>query len=119
MRMFFRVSVQADSGVTIYLENEKVHAIDLSLGGAKFTHLPSRTLAPGHRVRMKIELEEDHIVLHARVVRLWSSQHRDYRPVQTVAVQFLDLEDRDRDVLQRKIRALERGMRFRELEESA
>ncbi|MBW2036578.1 MAG: PilZ domain-containing protein [Deltaproteobacteria bacterium] len=115
LRMFYRVDLPSDSNMAIRLKREKVNIIDISIGGAKFTYKKMHSLKPGEIIRLDLEIEEKSFDVEARVVRILPVMGRMSRELETIAVQFLGLDRKIKDLLSRKIRYIERETRYREM----
>jgi c-di-GMP-binding flagellar brake protein YcgR len=92
-RMYFRVKPSSQSDVNLFLKEEKVNLIDISLGGAKFTYPKTYLFHPEDTVRFKLVIGRDIFNLDAKVHEVWSrSENVISRNLQYVSVEFHHLD---------------------------
>jgi hypothetical protein len=91
-RMYFRVKPSSQSDINLFLKEEKVNLIDISLGGAKFTYPKTHLFRPGEEVMFKLIIGRDIYNLDARVHEVWSpNDNMVNRNLQFVSVEFHNL----------------------------
>ncbi len=114
LRLFYRLQPPADSGIVIFINEEKVNIIDISIGGAKFTHRKDHPVKLKERLKLILQVNEQDFDVEAQVVGTLPVSGRMARKLETVAVQFLNLDRKMKGLLSKKIRDIEREMRYRE-----
>ncbi len=72
LRSFFRLRVPSSCGLELYLGGQKVTLIDISIGGAQFTHAALRSLKPNERANVSLRIDGRTYHLGAEVLRVWS-----------------------------------------------
>jgi hypothetical protein len=115
LRLFYRLEPPADSGIVLFLNEEKVNILDISIGGARFTHSKDQPVRPKKILKLILQVDEQSFDVEAQVVRIFPVSGRMARKLETVAVQFLNLDMNMKDLLSKKIRDIEREMRYREI----
>ena len=114
LRRYYRLKPPPDSGITLSLNGEEGNIVDISAGGAKFTHSKNRPLKPKQMVKLKLGVEEQGSDVEAEVVRTMPVSGRMARKLETVAVQFFNLNREMKNLLSKKILDIDRKMRYRE-----
>jgi len=66
-RMHFRVKPPSQSDISLFLKEEKINLIDISLGGAKFTYPKSYLFLYGDTVKIRLIIGSTEFNLEARV----------------------------------------------------
>lgn len=116
IRMFYRAEPRGDSGVALFIAGEKVNIIDISIGGAKVTHPGVHPFEHGRRVEGVLHLDGEAYDIEARILRVWQTrEHHRITDMEFVTMQFLNIDSDLEDLLARKIREVEREIRFREM----
>jgi len=115
LRLFYRLEPPADSGIVLFLNEEKVNILDISIGGARFTHSKDQPVRPKGILKLILQVDEQSFDVEAQVVRIFPVSGRMARKLETVAVRFLNLDMNMKDLLSKKIRDIEREMRYREI----
>lgn len=115
LRLFYRLEPPTDSGLTLFLGEEKVNILDVSIGGAKFTHRKDHPVKPNEMLKLILQVGEESFDVEAQVVRVLPVSGRMAKKLESVAVQFLNLDMNIKDLLSKKIRDIEREMRYREI----
>jgi hypothetical protein len=88
-RMYFRVRPSSQSNINIFLKEEKVNLIDISLGGAKFTYPKTYLFGSADEVMFKLIIGGAIFSLDAKVHEVWSSDDNvATRNLQYVSVEF-------------------------------
>ncbi|HNT43633.1 MAG TPA: PilZ domain-containing protein [Syntrophorhabdaceae bacterium] len=116
LRMFYRLEPPSDCGIRIAVDGKGVNLIDISIGGAKFSHEKVFPFEIGEPVRLSLYVDEVAYPVEAKVLRVWEPENERIRKTVALAsVQFTDMEAYLKNVLARKIRDVEREMRYKEL----
>ncbi len=115
LRLFYRLEPTADSGIVLLLNEEKVNIIDISIGGAKFTHSKDHPVRPKKILKLILQVGEESFDVEAQVVRIFPVSGRMAKKLESVAVQFLNLDREMIDLLSKKIRDIEREMCYKEI----
>jgi len=116
LRMFYRLEPPSDCGIEISMEGKKVNLLDISIGGAKFSHEKIHPFKPNETVKMTIDVAGKRQDVEAMVLRVWEPESEKIRKsIALASVQFLDLEAQLKNALARKIRDIERDMRYKEV----
>ncbi|MGV8057436.1 MAG: PilZ domain-containing protein [Smithellaceae bacterium] len=66
-RMHFRVKPPSQSNLSLFLKEEKINLIDISIGGAKFTYPKSSSFRYGDEVKFKLTIDSTVFEVKARV----------------------------------------------------
>jgi len=113
LRMFYRLEPPSNSGLDIYIGGEKVSIIDISIGGANFSHSRSRPLQTNETVKIVLGIDGTETKIDARVLRVREPESdRLKKSLELVSVYFLNMPGSTKNALSRKIRDIERAMRF-------
>ncbi len=116
LRMFYRLEPPSDCGIEISMEGRRVNLIDISIGGAKFSHEKIHPFQPNETVKMMIEVGGNKTGIEAVVLRVWEPENEKIRKtIAFASVQFLDVDAQLKNTLARKIRDIERDMRYKEV----
>ena len=92
-RMYFRVRPGSQSGINLFLKEEKVNLIDISLGGAKFTYPKTYIFRPADTIQFKLIIGLTVFNLDARVREVWlPTDSKASRNLQFVSVEFFNLD---------------------------
>jgi hypothetical protein len=111
LRMHYRISPKSDSGIRIYLGNERVSLIDISMGGARFCHSKDRPIESRTVINMILELDAEKFNLEAKTVNVWYPSEAGRRvDLEYVSVQFLKLDKNCSHNLSGKILAVQREL---------
>lgn len=117
LRMFFRLEPPGSSGLTISIHGRPVNLIDVSIGGARFSYERSNALNAGDDIALTIVMDSAAHSVQGRVLRVWEPENERIRKTIAMAsVQFTEMEARVKNMLARKIRDIERELRFPERE---
>lgn len=88
-RMYFRVTPQSQSDVSLILKEEKVNLIDISLGGARFTCPKDYSLRSADKVNFKLLIGSNVFNLDTRVCDVWTLHDASAnKNIQYVSVKF-------------------------------
>lgn len=113
LRMFYRLEPPGNSGLDIYIDGEKVSIIDISIGGASFSHSRSSPLKANATVRIALSIDGVETRVDAQVLRIREPESdRLKKSIELVSVYFINLPGSTKNTLSRKIRDIERTMRF-------
>lgn len=113
LRMFYRLEPPSNSGLDIYIGGEKVSIIDISIGGANFSHSRSGPLQTNETVKIVLGIDGTETKIDARVLRVREPESdRLKKSLELVSVYFLNMPGSTKNALSRKIRDIERAMRF-------
>lgn len=116
LRMFYRLEPPSECGIEISMEGRRVHLLDISIGGAKFSHEKIHPFQPNETVKMLIDVAGNKTQIEAMVLRVWEPESEKMRKTLAYAsVQFLDIDAQLKNTLARKIRDIERDMRYNEV----
>lgn len=115
LRLFYRLEPPTDSGIALFLHKEKVKILDISIGGARFTHRKDQPVKPEEILKLILQVDEESFDIEAQVVRIFPVSGRMAKKLESVSVQFLNLDMNMKDLLSKKIRDIEREMRYREV----
>lgn len=117
LRMFFRLEPPGRSGLTISIRGKPVNLIDVSIGGARFSYERAYPLNPGDDVTLTIAMDTTPFSVKGRILRVWEPENERIRKAIAMAsVQFVDMEAQVKNILARKIRDIERELRYRDRE---
>ncbi|MCK4728707.1 MAG: PilZ domain-containing protein, partial [Desulfobacterales bacterium] len=108
LRLFYRLEPPTDSGIALFLHKEEVNILDISIGGAKFTHRKDHPVKHKEILKLILQVDEENFDIEAQVIRILPVSGRMARKLESVAVQFLNLDRNMKDLLSRKIRDIER-----------
>jgi PilZ domain len=88
-RMYFRVRLPSQSGLSLFLREEKVNLLDISIGGAKFTYPKSYIFRPADLVKCVLVIGDAIFKVNAKVRSVVTSTTATAnRNLQHVAVEF-------------------------------
>jgi hypothetical protein len=97
-RMYFRVRPPSDTDLRLFLKEEKVNLLDVSIGGAKFIYSKNYFFSPGDPVKFKLLIggavfDIDALVRSVRQPDIYASN----KNIQYVSVEFR-IEDQKMEV---------------------
>jgi c-di-GMP-binding flagellar brake protein YcgR len=111
IRRFVRVRVPSAYGLELHLRGQTMNLIDISLGGAKFSHPEMPPLNPGDRTTLKLHIDEATFHLEADILRVWSPEAEGgSKNLKFGTLKFVDVGKELEQTLGRKIFELERKM---------
>jgi hypothetical protein len=111
LRMHYRVKPITSSGIELYVEDEKVSLIDISVGGVRFYRLKKHTIKPGTIIEIVISLEGQTFNLDAKCVNVWHySEYVKQKDFEYVSVQFLNMDKKCTHLLSGKILTIQRNL---------
>lgn len=115
LRMFYRLEPPGNCGIDIFFHEKKVNLIDVSIGGARFSFEKIASLMPNDIVELSIEIEQGVYPVEAKIVRLWEPDNEKIRKTLHMgSVQFMNVNPDLKNLLARKIRDVERHLRYKE-----
>ncbi len=115
LRLSYRLEPPLDCGLALFLRREKVNIVNISLGGAKFTHSKDHPVMPKERLKLSLQIDGQAYNIEAQSMRVSSISGRMAKRLESVAIQFLHLDRKIENLLSAKIREIERKMRYKEI----
>jgi hypothetical protein len=88
LRMFYRVKPVVGGDIVVLFGPEKLNLIDLSLGGAKFSHASATLSHRGEEMDLIFIFNGDRFEVKAKLVRSWSHSESGTNRIQYYSVQF-------------------------------
>jgi hypothetical protein len=112
LRMHYRVKPKLnDLSIVLYLENQKMNLLDISIGGAFFCHQSDHMIEPGETRKMILSIDEQRFPIDARILSAWvPSGIGKPSNLQYVRVQFLNTDKTCNHVLSGRIMAIQREL---------
>jgi hypothetical protein len=115
IRMFYRVEPTGKSNLTMTVYDKEVNILDISLGGAKFSHDKHSSLEMGRIVELNVSIDGRIYSLEGRIQRTWEGDNERFKhELGFASVEFLNMGRSMEHALSRKIREIERENRFGE-----
>jgi hypothetical protein len=109
IRMFFRVKSVVGSNIVVLFGPEKLNLIDISLGGAKFSHPKPNLVQPRQELNLIFVFDGRRFEVKAIVLRIWSNADADTpKPIQYLSIQFEPGQREFEYYLGKKIMMMER-----------
>lgn len=108
LRMHFRVRPSSDQNLAIYLENERVNIIDISIGGAMLSHRDSRPYRPQDKIKALVVMDGERFEVDTLVLRVWTPYMDRRQGIEYVSLQFLNMDRRLNYLLGGKIFNIDR-----------
>lgn len=109
LRMHYRVKPKSDSGISLFLEDERASLIDISLGGARFCHTKKNPVEIGTIIQLVLMLDDNIFRVEAKALNVWHPYDTESRSdLEYVCVHFMELEKRCIHLLSGKILYAER-----------
>jgi hypothetical protein len=120
LRMYYRVQPPGEFGLLMYLFDQPLGIIDISLGGALVSApvnpIPGFKYEIGGLLRLTLEIDNERFSLQAKIKRLNLPEgHRARRDLQFVAMEFLDRSPELDRALGEKILSIQRELSARGL----
>ncbi len=110
-RMYFRVKPPSDANLSLFLKEQKVSLLDISIGGAKFTCPRNHLLKPGERIKLKLIIREESFDVDADIRNIQQPYTGiTSRNLQYVSVQFRHDNSKMETLLGRAIIDIERNL---------
>jgi hypothetical protein len=117
LRMFYRLEPPSNCGIDIFVNGNKVSILDVSIGGASFSHNKIYPFKMNEEIKIILVIGEIASQIEAKVVRAWEPENEKVKKsLEFVSIQFLDMKGHIKNELGRKIRDIERGLRYKEME---
>jgi len=111
LRMHYRIRPKSDSGIHIYIGDERVSLIDISMGGARFCHSKDHRIESRTMINIILELDAKKFNLEAKTVNVWYPSEAGRRvDLEYVSVQFMKLDKNCSHILGGKILAIQREL---------
>ena len=107
LRRHFRVRPSPDQGIIIYLDNEPMNIIDISVGGAMLCHPSGGSIMPNERRKIVMVVESERFSVEVTVLRVWSPP-TERQGLEYISIQFLNLDNRLNYLLGGKIFRIKR-----------
>lgn len=115
LRMFYRLEPPSNCGIDIFVNGSKVNILDISIGGASFSHNKVYPFKTNENASVIIIIGERASQIMSRVVRVWQPDNeRMKKSLEFVSIQFLNMNGHTKNELGRKIRDVERNLRYKE-----
>ncbi len=109
IRMFYRVTPTEKSGLRLFINDNKVNIIDISLGGAKFSHDKKTYFDIRRIVQATLDIAGTVYKFEAMILRSWEGESQGLNPrLRISSARFMDLDKKTETILARKIREIER-----------
>ena len=116
LRMFYRLEPPSNCGLDIFVNGNKVSILDVSIGGASFSHGKVYPFKVNEEVKIILVIGDRASQVDARVVRIWEPESEKMKKsLELVSIQFLELDGHIKNELGRKIRDVERELRYKEV----
>ncbi len=109
IRMFYRVTPSAKSGLRLFVDGRKVNIIDISLGGVKFSHDKDLFLEIRSVVQANLDIGGASFKIEAVILRSWEGESQGLNPrLRIASARFVDMDRKTESMLSRKIHQIER-----------
>jgi hypothetical protein len=110
LRMHYRLKPKLnDVSIALYLENEKVNLLDISIGGACFCHKSDRPIELGKIRKMILSIDEQRFRIDAGIRASWfPSDAGRQSDLQYARIQFLNMGKACNHLLSVKLFAIQR-----------
>ena len=113
IRMFFRVEPSGKSSLRIEALQKEVNILDISLGGVRFSHEKTLALKTGGILALRVMIDVAAYEVEGRVLRTWKEEdEQQRREIRFASVGFRNMSKACEAALSRKIREIERQIRF-------
>jgi len=110
LRLHYRVRPGKDWSKRIEIDSMPVNLIDISLGGALFTHSKERRLEYGQELQMMyMDNDGNRHIIPSIVKRVWTPLEMRHTDLEYVAIQFLDMDKALERELGREIMEIQRA----------
>jgi len=112
LRMFFRLEPPRNCGLEVKVMDQHVTILDISIGGARFSHGKIDRFKVNENVKMTIEMGVLSYAVTGIIMRTWEPENeKAKKSIAFASVQFTDVQPQLKSALARKIRDIEREMR--------
>jgi len=111
-RMYFRVKPPQGSDLSLFHNEEKFNLLDISLGGAKFTHNKKQLFRPADSIDLTLIIGGATFDLKTKVREVWDPDETGFSGtnLQYVSVEFTDINRQMEALLGRAILTIEREL---------
>jgi hypothetical protein len=117
LRMFYRLEPPGNCGIDIFVNGNKVSILDISIGGASFSHNRIYPFKANEDIKIILVIGERASQIESKVVRVWEPENEKVKKnLEFVSIRFLDMNGHIKNELSRKIRDIERDLRYKEVE---
>jgi c-di-GMP-binding flagellar brake protein YcgR len=117
LRMFYRLEPPSNCGIDIFVNGSKVNILDISIGGASFSHNKVYPFKANENASVILIIGERASQIMSKVVRVWQpDDERMKKSLEFVSIQFLNMNGHIKNELGRKIRDVERALRYKEID---
>jgi hypothetical protein len=115
LRMFYRLEPPGNCGIDIFVNGNRVNILDISIGGASFSHDKVYPFKTKEEARVILVVGERAHQIDTKIVRVWESENEKVKKsLEFVSLQFLDMDGLIKNELGRKIRDIERDIRYKD-----
>lgn len=120
LRMFYRLEPPGNCGIDIFVNGNRVTIMDISIGGASFSHNKTHHFKDKEEIKIVLVVGERIYQIESRVVRIHEPENeRVKKSLEFVSIQFINLDGHIKNDLGRKIRDIEREIRYKEIDRKA
>ena len=117
LRMFYRLEPPGNCGIDIFVNGNKVSILDISICGASFSHNRIYPFKAKEEIKIILVIGQGASQIESKVVRVWAPENEKVKKsLEFVSIQFLDMNGHIKNELGRKIRDVERDLRYKEFE---
>jgi c-di-GMP-binding flagellar brake protein YcgR len=117
LRMFYRLDPPGNCGIDIYVNGSKASILDVSIGGASFSHNKIHPFRVNEEAKITLVIGERASQIESKVVRVWEPENEKVKKgLEFVSIQFLNMNGHTKNELGRKIRGIERDLRYKDTE---
>lgn len=117
LRMFYRLEPPSNCDIDIFVNGIKVSILDISIGGASFSHKKIYPFTVSEKAKIILVIGERASQIESKVVRVWEPENEKARKShEFVSIQFLDMTGHMKNELGRKLRDVERNLRCNEID---
>ena len=110
-RMYFRVRLPSQSELSLFLQEEKVNLMDISIGGAKFTYPKRYIFRPAELIKCALIIGGTIFNVNAKVRSVWNPvEAAANKNLQYVTVEFSHDNKKLENSLSKAILDIERGL---------
>jgi c-di-GMP-binding flagellar brake protein YcgR len=97
-----------DALLRLFVDGKKVNIIDISLGGAKFSHNKDLSLEIRGVVQAALDIGGESFKLAVMILRTWEGEQGMSPRLRIASARFVDLDRKTESALSRKIHEIER-----------
>jgi c-di-GMP-binding flagellar brake protein YcgR len=107
LRMFYRLDPPGNCGIDIYVNGSKASILDVSIGGASFSHNKIHPFRVNEEAKITLVIGERASQIESKVVRVWEPENEKVKKgLEFVSIQFLNMNGHTKNELGRKIRGI-------------